>query len=122
MGENYLLEQVKNAQKRRDRSLEEMVKPTLWARPDLLDISYPARPVAGERLDPGEVLQAIASESGPHIDLARGNRRVGVVEGEAAGELREALRQPGMPGVVPVRLSEVSPLSGMAEARIVKDE
>jgi hypothetical protein len=122
MGENYLIEQVKHAPKRRDRSLEDMGRPTLFARPDLLTAIYPARAIAGGGHETGEALNAFASVSGPHIDLARGNRRVGIIEGEAASRLREALREPGMPGVVRVRLSEVSPLSGIADASIIRDE
>lgn len=121
MGENYLIEQARNARKRRDSAMRELEQTGFLTRPDLIETSYPARPLGDERFESSEILFAFAPESGLCIDLLRGNRRVGIVEGEGARSLHEALRGPGMPTMVAVRLSEVSPLSGAAEARIIKE-
>ena len=122
MGDNFLCQQVKNFKKGRDRAKAEREKPKLLQRPDLLNTVYPGKPAEGVTFLNGEDLLALASKDGQHIDLARGHRRAGRTDGDAAKELLDALRQPGSGGVVKVKVVEVCPVSGVAQFRIVKSE
>jgi hypothetical protein len=120
MGDNFLKQQVENSRRGRDRAVAEMERPTLFSRPDIVNTSYPVIPLDGVTLEDGEVLNAFANGPG-QIDLARCHQQVGRMEGEAAGVLRDAMCQDGAGGFVQVRINEVCPLSGVAQARIVEE-
>ncbi len=122
MGDNFLLQQVRNFKKGRDRAKSERDQPRLFQRPDLLNTVYPGKPIEGVTFQNGEDVLAVASKNGQHIDLARGHRRAGRTDGDAAKELLDALREPGSGGVVKVKVVEVCPVSGVAQFRIVKSE
>jgi hypothetical protein len=122
MGDNFLLQQIRNFKKGRDRAKEQTKRPTLFERPDLLHTVYPGRPAEGVMFQEGEELFAVASRNGQHIELVRGHQKAGRTDGDAARELLEALREPGAGGVVKVRVVEVSRVSEGAQFRIVKDE
>jgi hypothetical protein len=122
MGDNFLLQQIRNFKKGRDRAKEETNRPTLFQRPDLLNTIYPGRPAEGVKFQVNEELFAVASRNGEHVELVRGHQKVGRADGDAARELLEALREPGAGGVVKVRVGEVSRVSGVAQCRIVKTE
>ncbi len=120
MGDNFLKQQVENSRRGRDRAVAEMERPTLFSRPDIVNTSYPVVPLEGVTLESGELLNAIAAGPG-QIDLARCHQRVGRLEGEPAAVLGDALCQDGAGGFVQVRITEVCPLSGVAQARIVEE-
>jgi hypothetical protein len=122
MGDNFLLQQVRNFKKGRDRAKVEQNQLKLFQRPDLLNTIYPAKPAEDVTFQIGEILLAVASKNGQHIDLARGHRRAGRTDGDAAKELLDALREPGSGGVVKVRVVEVCPVSGVAQFGIVHGE
>jgi hypothetical protein len=122
MGDNFLSQQVKNFKKGRDRAKAEQNQPRLYQRPDLMNTVYPGKPAEGVMFQNGEDLLAVASKNGQHIDLARGHRRAGRTDGDAAKELLAALREPGSAGVVKVKVVEVCPVSGVAQFRIMKGE
>src|SRR6266567_2307472 len=106
MGDNFLLQQIRNFKKGRDRAQEETKRPTLFERPDLLNTVYPGKPAEGVTFQEGEELLAVASRNGQHFELVRGHQKVGRTDGDAARELLEALREPGAGGVVKVRVAE----------------
>ena len=54
--------------------------------------------------------------------MVRGHRVVGRIEGEGAKHLTKGLSEPGDPGVIPIRITGYSPLSGCGKAVIVKGE
>ena len=120
MGENYLREQVSNAKKRRDRSREDLDRPKLFNRPDLIDIVYNGAPADGEQFQEGEDLLAKASDQGQRIDLIRCNRKVGMIEGDGARKLHAELSKPENGGVVGVHIRNVSSLSGGADVVIIQ--
>src|SRR5262249_41790560 len=75
MGDNFLLQQIRNFKKGRDRAKEETKRPTLFERPDLLNTVYPGRPAEGVTFQEGEQLLAVASKNGQHIELVRGHQK-----------------------------------------------
>jgi hypothetical protein len=120
MGDNFLTQQVENSRRGRDRAVAEMERPTLFSRPEIVNTTYPVRPLEGVTLEVGEGVEDFANGSG-HIDLARCHQQVGRMEGEAASVLRDAMCQDGAGGFVEIRIIDVSPLSGVAQARIVEE-
>jgi hypothetical protein len=121
MGENFLLQQVKNFRKGRDLAYSQLSAPLLIARPEVISTSYTARPFSDSVFQVNEVLYAQPGESDSHVDLVRGHRKVGQIGGESGWALGEVLREPGNPGIVEVVVSEVSPLTGIAHVAIKKD-
>jgi len=120
MGENVLQGQVKSFKKGADRALESMAAPTLFRRPDILSTTYTAIPLDGFAAVPGDDLDAYASADGQHIHLAKGHISVARIEGDGATSLLEALRQSGSPGVVTMKVKDVSAVSGFIKATIVE--
>jgi hypothetical protein len=120
MGENYLEEQARNAKKRRDRSRENLEHPRLFERPDIVEMIYEGVPSQGEQFREDETLRAVPSANGGHIDILRINKQVGIIEGDGARKLQSELSKPENGGIVPVKVTKVSPLSGGADLRIVQ--
>lgn len=116
MGENVLKGQVESFKKGADRSLKDMATPTLFDRPDIMSTVYTVAPVEGTTVAKGERLEAHAAPDGRGVVLVRGHMVVGRVEGDGAASLLEALRAPGNPGVVTVRVRKVSVVSKYIEA------
>jgi hypothetical protein len=116
MGENVLQGQVKGFKKGTDRSLKNMAEPTLFDRPDIMSTVYTAAPVEGCDVAKGDRLEAHAAADGRCIRLVKGHVTVGQIEGDGAKALLEALRTPGNPGVVTMRVRKVSSVSGFIEA------
>src|SRR3954464_6642665 len=116
MGENVLKGQVKDFKKGTDRSLKDMATPTLFDRPDIMSTVYTAAPVEGCDVAKGDRLEAHAAADGRCVHLVKGHVVVGRVEGDGAESLLEGLREPGSPGVVPMRVRKVSSVSGFIEA------
>lgn len=121
MGENFLSDQVAKATKRRDRSQLEEGTPTLFLRPDIIDVVYDGRPVNGDCFSEGEQLLARASDEGPRIDLIRCNRLIGQIEGDDAAKLHGELKNPGNCSMIRVQISNVSTLSGGADVTIIQE-
>jgi len=112
MGENVLEGQVKGFKKGTDRSLKDMATPTLFDRPDIVSTVYTASPVEGCPVAEGDCLEAHAAADGRCVSLAKGHVCVGQIEGDGAKSLLDAMREPAKPGVVPVRVTGVSVVSG----------
>jgi hypothetical protein len=119
MGENILKGQVKSFKKGTDRSLQEMAKPMLFDRPDLISTIYTAAPTEGQAVAEGDHLEAHASADGQCIHLAKGHVCVARIEGDGAKALLDALREPGSPGVISMNITTVSEVSGYMKAVIV---
>lgn len=122
MGENVLQAQVKSFKKGADRTLESMSTPTLFDRPDIISITYTAAPIDGCAISEGDHLDAHASGDGRSVVLAKGHVSVGRIEGDGSNSLLDALRHAGSSGVVPMRVTTISPISGFIKAVIAKRE
>jgi hypothetical protein len=120
MGENYLHEQVENSKKRRDRTRENLERPGLFTRPDIIEVIYNVVPVANELLEDVETLRAIAVCERQEVDVLRQNMKVASVEGDGARKLHTELSKPENGGIVSIRISNVSALSGCADARLIE--
>lgn len=119
MGENVLKGQVKNFKKGTDRSLQEMAKPTLFDRPEIVSTVYTAAPTDGQVVAESDHLEAHASADGQNIHLAKGHVCVARIEGDGTKSLLDALREPGNPGVVSMKVTNVSAVSGYLKVVIV---
>jgi hypothetical protein len=115
MGENVLKGQVKDFKKGTDRTLKDMATPTLFDRPDIMSTVYTAAPIEGGAAK-GDRLVAHAAADGRSVHLVKGHVVVARIEGDGAKSLLDALREPGSPGVVTVRVRKVSSVSGFIEA------
>lgn len=122
MGENFLEEQVKHFEKRRRIAHDDAKRPSFFERPEIIDTIYTVHIANGAELKPGETYLAAAAPDGERIDVAEGNRVVGRIEGDGAKSLAKALAERGTAGAVPIRVSEVSALSGCGKAVIIKGE
>jgi hypothetical protein len=120
MGENVLQGQVKSFNKGADRSLRAMSAPTLFSRPDIISTTYTAAPLDGCVVSEGDELDAHASGDGQQIHLAKGHTSIARIEGDGARVLLDALRQPGSPGVVRMRVTDVSAISGFIKAIVTE--
>jgi hypothetical protein len=118
MGENVLKGQVQNFKKGSDRSLKDMAAPTLFDRPDIVSTVYTAAPVDGCIVAEGDRLEAHAAADGRCIHLVKGHVCVGRIEGDGGKVLLDALREPGSPGIVPMKVTGVSAVSGFLKAVI----
>jgi len=120
MGENVMQNQVKQFQKGRDRALTKMATPTLFDRPDIVTTHYTAAPTNGEEIRIGHTLMGHVSADGKRINLADGNRVVATIDGDGAGALIAALREPKSPGVTEMIVEDVSPISGFLKTTVAK--
>lgn len=118
MGENVLRGQVKDFQKGRDRSLQDMAAPTLFYRPDVIATNYTAAPVNGSRVEPGKVLYGYVSADGQSVNLADGHRTVGTMSGDGAKTLIDAIRSTEGLGFAAMKVTEVSEISGYFKATV----
>jgi hypothetical protein len=121
MGDNFLRQQVRSARRRQDRARAEDGQPRLFVRSELVDITYPIRPLDGHRFAEGDMLFGVAVRRGSHIDVSDGQRRLGVSEGDAAHALRDELAKPGGLGAVRLQVCAVGAISGVAQARILPE-
>lgn len=121
MGENFLEEQVKNFERRRNIAREEVKRRTLFERPEITDTEYTIRFDDGSEPKDGDPHFAVVSRDGQRVDVTRGHRVIGRIEGEGARHLSRGLSAPGDPGVVSLRIREFSSLSGCGKGVIVKD-
>jgi hypothetical protein len=116
MGENVLQGQVKSFKKGADRSLQTMAAPRLFNRPEIVSTTYMAAPLEGRSVHEGDQLDAHASADGQHVHLAQGHIPVARIQGDGAKPLLDALRETGSPGVVRMKVTSVSAVSGFIKA------
>lgn len=120
MGDNYLHEQAENARKRRDKARQDLKQPRLLNRPDQLKVIYNVVPASNEQLKDGETLRAVPARGRDQVDVLRKHLKVATIEGDGGRKLRAELSKPENGGLVSIRISNVSSLSGGADARLVK--
>ena len=121
MGDNFLRRQIKNFEKGRDRAIAESKQPTLYIRPEVVKTVYSIKPVAGERFTKGETLYVVAGDNGDQLAVARGHKRVGIIDGDGAKELRAALNEASSTRVARLCVDDTLGLSGVARARVTED-
>lgn len=120
MGDNFLKRQAQNFKKGRELATGEMSQPTLFARPEIVTTTYSAVPGEQCQLQSGEILTALASDDGNQVTLARGHTNIGRIEGDGATSLLGALSERGTGGITQIQITEVSGLSGIGKAVIVR--
>jgi hypothetical protein len=118
MGDNLLEGQVKNSRKRRDRAMTEMQLPSLLYRPELVRQVFTVKPVGDEEFREGEILLAVPTDDEPRIGVIREYNRIGIIDGEGAIVLGQALADTG---VAKLKIEKVLTLSGQGQAVIFKD-
>ena len=121
MGDNFLKQQAKNFRKRRDLTSNVLKLPALFARPDALKQVFDAPPCREETYTIGETLLAMPGTRHNRVEIVRDHRAVGFVGGEGAEVLLGALPAPGSPGVLPMHVTKVRQLSGVAQLELVED-
>jgi hypothetical protein len=122
MGENFIEEQVKNFERRRNLAREDVKRRSLFERPEVTETQYTVNFDNGSEAKDGDTYFAAISRDGQRINVTQGHRVVGRIDGEGAKHLSKGLSEPGDPGVVSIRITEFSSLSGCGKAVIVKDE
>lgn len=99
-----------------------MAMPTLFRRTDIVSTLYTAVPENGcHHVAEGDRLEGHSSTDGTCVLLVNGHACVGRIEGEGAKDLLAALREPGNPGVTPVKVTSVSPVSAFFKVEIAKE-
>ena len=121
MGDLFRKQQAKNFKKGRDRAMEEVERPRLFERPELVRTIFTLLPADGVALSEGERLLALTEDRASPVFAVRGHEKVGVVDGEGAEVLRQAIASPEGPGIAELRVTSVSELSGTASAELVAD-
>jgi hypothetical protein len=122
MGDNFLLAQARNFKKGQDRGMNRLGQRSLFDRPELVQSVYPVAEINGYSIKVGDELLALPSRTEGRVDVALGNRHVGVSKGEAAKALRAALAGPNGLGGAKVVVVAKSELSGVAQVRIKGSE
>lgn len=122
MGENLLEQQIKHFEKRRRIAETDVKRRSLFERPDIIGAVYTVRLDNGSTLKAGEIYFAVVARDGERVQVAEGHRAVGRIEGDGAQSLAKTLGESGQTGVVRIRMTEVSPLSGCGKAIIIKDD
>ncbi len=120
MGEYYLHEQVENSKKRRDRTRDDLEKPRLLTRPEIMDVIYDVIPFGNAQLAEGETLLAVVGRSEEAIDVLRDQNKVATIVGDSARKLRTEMAKPEHGGSSPIHISNVSKISGGADARLIE--
>jgi hypothetical protein len=119
MGDNFLKQQVRNAKRRMDRVAADDRKPTLFVKPELVQVTYAINPTNGHDLKVGQMLFGVASRKGDHIDVTDGHVKLGTSDGDGTKALHAELSKPGGLTAIPMQVVEVGKLSGVAQARIM---
>jgi hypothetical protein len=115
MGDNFLKQQVRNFKKGRDKALDSLSKPTLFATPETLGRTFPVFEVNGYAFTPQDMLLAVPSRTPGRVEIVRGTHHVGFAEGDVAKPLLDVTNGVG----VYVRVESRNDLSGVAQVRIV---
>ena len=88
----------------------------------IVSTSYTAAPLDGCAFVEGDQLDAHASADGQSVQLAKGHVSVARIEGDGAESLLNALRRPGSSGVVPMKITNVSLISGFIKAVVARSD
>jgi len=118
MGENYLRQQAGNFRKRSDLALAEADAPMLFERPEILVTLYTVEPNAGEAIEVGEQLYVVLDLDQPRLPVCRNHEKIAHLGISSEAALRQALDAEYGSGVVPIRVVEVAPVSGVGKAAI----
>ena len=117
MGDNFLEEQAKNSKKRRAKAKSKIDEPKLFQRGDEITDEFTIDCCDGQQLVPGEILRCFPGDNGSQVEVARDHHNVGRV-GEGGGDVvRNRIDQTG---VGKLKVCSVNPLTGTAQAEIVK--
>lgn len=119
MGDKILTGQRTHRRRGREKAKEELGRPDLFTRPDIIEREYPLTPAKGEPVAVGDTFDVYPGGQPDRVDFVRGTRLAGHSGGEPAARLREAMVVAGRE-VVRVRVVKVSPL-GFGTVRIVKE-
>jgi hypothetical protein len=119
MGDNLLRQQIQNFKKRRDKARAEAGVPNLYHRPEIIETVYEATPTNGESFKPDDVLYVCCEDD--HVVLAKGNKKVAVLCGDAGRALHESLNEPDTAGIAQVRIVSIMELSGGLLVQIIKE-
>ncbi len=122
MGENLLEQQIKHFEKRCRIAQVDVKRRSFFERAEIINTVYTVNLNNGSTLRAGETYLAIVGRDGQRIQVAEGHRVVGRIEGDGATSLATGLGDCGETGVVRIRITEVSPLSGCGKAVIIKDD
>ncbi len=120
MGDNYLKRQAKNFRKRRDLAFDNLATPPLFTRPDVVNRVFQAKPSGDEQFEVGETLWAIPDPNSHTVPVARGCYRLGVIDGDGASSLIGLFPPNGAIDVLPMRVTKVLELSGVAELDVLE--
>jgi hypothetical protein len=121
LGDNFLAGQRSHRQRGREQATAVLSRPTLFTRPDIINNAYPVTPTEGVTLAVGDVLDVYVAPDIDRVNFARGACVVGVSGGDSAAALRQALIETGEEGLR-VEITKVSAISGVAEARVAKED
>jgi hypothetical protein len=122
MGENMVEQQVKHFEKRCRVAQADAKQRSLFRRTEIVDTVYTVHPNNGTTFKAGETYLAVISRDGQRVQVVEGYRAIGRIEGDGGTNLAKGLGECGAPGVVRIRVTEVSSLSGCGKASIVKDD
>lgn len=120
MGDNFLKRQTANFQKGRDQAAVEYSRPTLFDRPEVSSTVYTVLPIENCEFKDGETLLVVASDDRQSAVLARGHIKVGMIDGDGAKSLLDAI-EASPSGLAELHITEVSGLSGLAKAMFVTE-
>jgi hypothetical protein len=122
MGENLVEQQIAHFEKRRRLAQLDVKRRSLFDRAEIIDAVYTITPHDGSVLKAGEIYLALVARDGQRIQVVEGHRIVARIDGDGATTLAKGLSECGDPGVVRIRMTEVSSLSACGKAVIIKDE
>ncbi|MGA2702194.1 MAG: hypothetical protein ABSH35_14005 [Isosphaeraceae bacterium] len=122
MGENLIEQQIKHFEKRCRIAQIDVKRRSFFERAEIINTVYTVNLNNGSSLKAGDTYLAIVARDGQRIHVAEGHRVVGRIEGDGAKSLAKGLGECGQTGVVRIRMTEVSSLSGCGKAIIIKDE
>ena len=121
MGDNFLAGQRSHRQRGREQATAVLSRPTLFSRQEIVNTAYPVTPNEGITFAVGDVLVVYIGEANCRVVFAREACVVGCSDGDGAAALRQAMVETGQEAIR-VQITKVSAISGVAEARIVKEE
>jgi hypothetical protein len=122
MGENLLEQQIKHFEKRCRIAKVDVKRRSFFERAEIINTVYTVNLNNGSTLKAGDTYLAIVARDGERIQVAEGHRVIARIEGDSAKSLAKGLGECGETGVVRIRITEVSPLSGCGKAIIIKDD
>ena len=118
MGDNFLEEQAKNSKKRRAKAKSKMETPKLFERADEITDEFTIDCREGQQLSSGDVLRCFPGDNGNPVEVARDHQNVGCVGDGGGNVLRNYICKAG---VGKLRVLNVNPLTGSAQAEFVKE-